>query len=159
MAKNNPYSTSSNLTFKCLQQEGEVVPTILVGRNITEYDPLHAIDTLCEFNRFLREVVSRYEENDRLRIESENKSNDLLHYIELRGDMNASDGYKAYKKLAEVRRERRCCKNENELLSPLYAFIQQNTKAINELSSILGRCRGIKELIDKRTYCARTDII
>ena len=159
MGENNRCAISVASNSKTVQQNKDPLPTILVNRNLAEYDPLHAIDALCEFNRFLRDVVSRYEENDRLRIECENKSNDLLHYIELRGDMNASEGYKAYKKLAEVRRERRCCKNENELLAPLYAFIQQNTKAINEMTAVLGRCRGIKEVIEKRTYCARTDII
>lgn len=155
MAENNRNTSNSKL----IQQNKDSLPTILVNRNLAEYDPLHAIDMICEFNHFLKNAVSRYEENERLRIESEKKSNDLLHYIELRNDMNASEGYKAYKKLAEVRRERRCCKNENELLAPLYTFIQQNTKAINELASVLGRCRGIKEVIEKRSYCARTDII
>ena len=159
MAKNNPYAAANIPNSQRVQTIEDSLPTILIGHNIAEYDPLQAIDTICEFSRFLRDVVSRYEENDRIRVECENKSNDLLHYIELHGDMNASEGYKAYKKLAEVRRERRCCKNENELLTPLYTFIQQNTKAINELATVLGRCRNIKEIIDKRTYCARTDII
>lgn len=159
MAKNNPYPLDNIPIPKSEQVNNESHPSIIISHNIAEYDPLHAIDTLCDFGRFLREVTSRFEENERIRIESEKKSNDLLHYIELSDDMNASDGYKAYKKLAEVRRERRCCKNENELLTPVYTFIQQNPKVINELSSILGRCRGIKEVIDKRAYCPRTDIL
>lgn len=156
---NNSYSMIVMPGSASINSDGDHSPMILVGRNISEFDPLHAIDTICEFNRFLREVSSRYDENERIRVDCENKSNDLLHYIELRSDMNASEGYKAYKKLAAVRRERRCCKNENELLAPLYAFIQQNSKVINELNSILGRCRTIKENIEKRAYSARTDII
>ena len=159
MAEYKPFAANAALNPKSEQQAKDALPTILVNRNIAEYDPLHALDTLCEFNHFLKAAVSRYEENERLRVESEKKSNDLLHYIELRSDMNASEGYKAYKKLAEVRRERRCCKNENELLAPIYTFVHQNTKLINELTSVLGRCRGVKELIEKRAYCARTDII
>ena len=159
MAEYKPFAANAALNPKAEQQGKEALPTILVGRNIAEFDPLDAIEMLCEFNRFLKDAVSRYEENERLRVESEKKSNDLLHYIELRNDMNAAEGYKAYKKLAEVRRERRCCKNENELLAPIYTFIQQNTKVINELTTVLGRCRGIKDLIEKRSYCARTDII
>ncbi len=73
--------------------------------------------------------------------------------------MNASEGYKTYKKLAEVRRQRRNCKNENELLAPLYVFIQQNPKTVNELATVLGKCRAAKDAIEHRMYSARTDII
>jgi len=159
MSENKLQAANNTLNSKFAPQDKESMPTILVNHNISECDPLHAIDMLCEFNRFLKDAVSRYEENERLRVENEKRSNDLLHYIELRNDMNASEGYKAYKKLAEVRRERRCCKNENELLTPLYTFIQQNAKTINDMTSVLGRCRTIKETIEKRGYCARTDII
>ena len=90
---------------------------------------------------------------------SVSKSLSLLHYIELHEDMNASEGYKTYRKLAEVRRERRVCKNENELLLPIYTFIQQNPKFINELATVLGRTRTAREAINKRMYSARTDVI
>ena len=111
------------------------------------------------FNRFLINVVAQYEANERMRSECEQKSQDLLHFIELHDDMNASEGYKIYRKMADVRRERRISKNENELLSPLYNFIQQNQRFINELSSVLGKTRTAKELIEKRIYSARTDVI
>lgn len=159
MAENNRSPASAGANSQSVQPRRDTLPAILVNSNPVEYDTLHVIDTIREFNRFLKAVVSHYEENERLRLESDHKSSDLLHYIELHGDMNASEGYKAYKMLAQVRRERRCRKNENELLAPLYAYIQQHAKAVNELSFVLGRCRGIKETIDKRAYCPRTDII
>ena len=158
MAINNPYN-AAGASIKPVYQTADPTKTILVQRNIEEYDQTNALETISEFSHFLRDVVSRYEANERIRVECEQKSNDLLHLIELHDDMNASEGYKAYKKLAEVRRERRVCKNENELLAPLYAFIQQNPKAINELAAVLGRCRAAKEAIDRRIYSARTDII
>lgn len=158
MAINNP-NNAAGASIKPVYQTADPMRTILIQRNIEEYDQTNALETICEFSHFLRDVVSRYEANERIRVECEQKSNDLLHLIELHDDMNASDGYKAYKKLAEVRRERRVCKNENELLAPLYAFIQQNPKAINELAAVLGRCRAAKEAIDRRVYSARTDII
>jgi len=159
MASNNPYCAAEGTGSKVVYQTADPTKTILIQRNIEDYDQTNALDTICEFNQFLREVVSRYESNERIRVECDQKSSDLLHYIELHDDMNASDGYKTYKKLAEVRRERRVCKNENELLAPLYSYIQQNPKAINELTAVLGRCRAAKEAIDRRIYSARTDII
>lgn len=133
--------------------------TILIQRQINDYDQTNAVEMIGAFNRFLMDVVSRYEANDRIRQECDQKSQDLLHFIELHDDMNASEGYKTYRKLAEVRRERRISKNENELLSCIYAFIQQNPKFVNELSMILGKTRAAKESIEKRIYSARTDVI
>lgn len=159
MACCNAYGQNPASGTKVAYQSPEPGKTILIQRNVEDYDQTNVLENVCEFGKFLRDVVSRYEENERIRIECEQKSMDLLHYIELHDDMNASDGYKAYKKLAQVRRERRNCKNENELLAPLYSYIQQNPKAVNELAAVLGRCRAAKEAIDKRIYSARTDII
>ena len=159
MASNNPYCAAEGTGSKVVYQTADPTKTILIQRNIEDYDQTNALDTTCEFSQFLREVVSRYESNERIRVECDQKSSGLLHYIELHDDMNASDGYQAHKKMAEVRRERRVCKNENELLAPLYSYIQQNPKAINELTAVLGRCRAAKEAIDRQIYSARTDII
>ena len=141
------------------KQGSEPGKTILFHRRIAEYDQLNAVETLGMFNHFLIDVVAQYEGNERMKTACEQKSQDLLHYIELHDDMNASEGYKIYRKLADVRRERRISKNENELLSPLYNFIQQNQRLVSELSSVLGRTRAAKETIEKRIYSARTDVI
>lgn len=52
--------------------------------------------------------------------ELENEMQDLLHYIEMAADKNAAVGSKLYKKLADIRRRRRICKNEIDLLTPVY---------------------------------------
>ena len=133
--------------------------TILIQRTIADYDQTSAVEMLTSFNRFLIDVVARYEGNEQSITECDRKSSDLLHYIELHDDMNASEGYKTYRKLADVRRERRISKNENELLLALYNFIKQNPRLVSELSSVLGKTRAAKESIEKKIYSARTDII
>ena len=131
--------------------------TILTQRSITDYDRIGAIEMLSASNRFLIDVVARYEGNEQSIAECDRKSNDLLHYIELRDDMNASDGYKTYRKLADVRRERRICKNE--LLQSVYSFIKQNPRFVSEIFSVMGKTRAAKESIEKKIYSARTDVI
>ena len=133
--------------------------TILVQRTVADYDQTHAVEMLSTFNRFLLSVVAQYEGNEQAISECDRKSSDLLHYIELHDDMNASEGYKTYRKLAEVRRERRISKNENELLLAVYNFIKQNPRLVSEISAVLGRTRAAKESIEKKIYSARTDII
>ena len=133
--------------------------TILFQRSVADYDQTGAVDILTMFNRFLIDVVSRYEGNIEVITDCDRKSSDLLHLIELREDMNAAEGYKTYRKLANVRRERRVSKNENELLAATYYFIQQNPRFVSELSSVLGKTRAAKESIEKKIYSARTNII
>ena len=133
--------------------------TKLMHKRTGDYDQTQATEVLGAFNHFVADVVSRYEANDRIRLECDQQTQDLLHFIELQDDMNASDGYKIYRKLAEVRRTRRVCKNENELLSAMYGFIQQNPKLVSELPIVLGKTRTAKECIENRLYSARTDII
>lgn len=133
--------------------------TTLLQRSVADYDTTRAVEVLSSFNRFLIEVVSRYEGNIRVIADCDRKSNDLLHFIELREDMNAAEGYKAYRKLTDVRRERRVCKNENELLNAVYTFIQQNPRFVSELNSVTGKTRAAKDSIERKIYSARTDVI
>ena len=103
-------------------------------------------------------MLSRYqlskEEYDNL----ENNMQDLLHYIEMGSDKNANVGYKLYKQLAEIRRRRRACKNEIDLLQPIYdAF--SNTETLNILAQVQGNCRIAKQKIENSAYTVRTDVL
>ena len=133
--------------------------TLLKHHNSTDYDTLDALEIIEEFNTLLKEAKSVYEENEALKKESDDQLQDLLHYAELHNNLNASDGYRVYKKITEARRERRRSKDENELLEPLMEFIRQNPKLVNEVGALVGRLRGTKRCIDQRVYMARTDII
>lgn len=54
---------------------------------------------------------------------ADQKRSDIEHFIELNTNLNASQGYKAYKLLKEVLEERREVKNQIEELRPTLDFI------------------------------------
>ena len=125
---------------------------------VKEYDTLHPEETLRLFCGDIRDMISRYEGN-KLRLEElENEMQDLLHFIEMTGDKNANAGFKLYKRLAEVRRERRTCKNELDLLHPIYENFK-DTDLLNILTRIQGSCGAAKRQIDGRAYSVRTDVL
>mgnify|MGYP007069843679 CR=1 FL=1 len=135
---------------------GQNTRPVLVG--CREYDTLHPEETIQNFCMAAREMISRYEYDREQYAELENEMQDLLHYVEISADKNANAGFKLYKRLAEVRRERRACKNEMDLLQPIYDTFH-NTGIINKLSELQGKCRNNKQLIDSREYTVRTDIL
>lgn len=73
-------------------------------------------------------------------------------------DMDGPRGYDMYKRVREIRRERRVCKNENELLRPVVNFLEQNPSIISDLERLQGSCQRLKETIDDRHYTMRTDV-
>lgn len=135
-----------------------IVPQMITLRRKQDYDSLKPEETLKEFLKFARGVISRYEDNQRLQADLEQETQDLLHYMELSGDMNACMGNEMYKKMREVRRQRRNCKLEIELLKPLYEYLSDQT-VINKLSQIQGQCRTSKDAIALRSYTLRTDVV
>lgn len=122
-----------------------------------EFDTLHPHEQIKLFVQFLTSVKSRYESNQRLQKETEDKTQDILHFVELSDNMNASRGFRMYQKITEVRRCRRNCKSENDLLQPVYDFITA-TSIIDQLSQVQGKCRTTKEIVSKRRYNLKTDV-
>lgn len=115
--------------------------------------------TLREFVKFFREIKPRYEEAVRLQGEYENQINDLQHYAELHPNLNAAQGNKLYRKLAEALRNRRACKIEVQLLEPMYQYVMKAGNLPDQLSGIQGRVRGVREKIEERVYRCRTEIL
>ena len=131
--------------------------------NVTDYQKYQkaiilASDELAMYEAKLAEIRSMplmsKDQYDHLEYEMQ----DLLHYIEMGSDKNANAGYKSYKRLAEIRRERRSCKNEMDLLQPIYDAFGGGDK-LNVLAQIQGSCRVTKQSIDNRAYTVRTDIL
>lgn len=145
------------------QKESQVMdiqpskPNQILHYNV-EYDTTHPEDTIRKFCSDIREMVSRYEGNKQRLIEIEGEHQDLLHYIEISPFKKVTDGYKLYRKLAELRRERRALKNENDLLQPLYDTFRQ-PDILNRLSKVQGDVSKVHDAIDGRVYGTRSDIL
>ena len=147
--------SKENDTEKIVEDKIESRP-VLCGH--AEYDTLKPESKISKFCADVREMISQYEYDKERLVELDNQVQDILHYIELTENKNANAGYKLYKQLTEVRRERRRCKNEIDLLQPVYdAF--HNTDILNRLSEVQGRCRNAKQFIDGRGYSIRTDVL
>ena len=123
-----------------------------------EYDTTHPEETIRKFCSDIRGMVTRYEGNKRRLIDIESEQQDLLHYIEIAPFKTVPNGYKLYRKLAELRRERRALKNENDLLQPLYEAFRL-PDMLNRLSKVQGDVAKTQEGINGRVYGIRTDIL
>ena len=137
------------------------IPPVLVtlSRHV-DYDTTNPVEHISDFVSFSKLVVTRYEENHRLMDVYEKETQDVLHYIELHANMNAADGNEMYKKLREIRRNRRQCKNEMDLLEPAYNFFKtQAAELATQLSVVQGKCKQLKVGIDSRQYTLRTGVI
>lgn len=139
--------------------ESTSTPHVVQFYRAVEYDTLHPEDTIRDFLRFLRDVKSRHAGNMRLIAEYNLQQQDLEHYVEMTDYLDRTAGHAFYRKLRDLRRERRAVKNEAELLEPLVAFIDTNTDFIKRLEQIQGTVGAKKKHIDQLNYTVRTNIL
>lgn len=102
----------------------------------------------------IKSVIDTYENNYTRIGELDLLQEDLLHEIEW-SCCNVVDGFKLYKELQEVRRERRDRKNENDSLKPLYDLLEPKKKMLEQLNQCIGECRKNDEAISRRSYIPR----
>ena len=121
-----------------------------------DFDTLAVIDHIKDFSDFLAAATQRYEFNASRITEIDTETQDILHYIEL---ADTRKKITIYNRLSEIRRERRCCKNENDVLKPVYDWIKTSDQAVNRLPAVLGACRKTKDIVTNREYGLRTDIL
>lgn len=151
---NNPEASGAETA----EPQTGTVPVLLTLDGTCEYDTMHLVEHIRDFAAFSRDVVT--EENKRQLGVFDCETQDILHYIELHSDLNACEGAKMYRKLREIRRKRRLCKNEIDLLEPVYDFfVNQNPDLHHKLSNLQGRCKTLKAGIDQRQYTLRTGVI
>lgn len=107
----------------------------------------------------IRDIPERHKQNKDELEQIRKEELDLLHLIELT-NMNASEGFKAYKELQKVLQRRRKLKDENELLTPLAETIRKFKGNLAELDKIIGDIRRIEASQGNRMYkCrVRTDL-
>ena len=120
---------------------------------------LNPVAFIRSFNKSCGEVISRYNFNEECIQRRENDTQDILHEIELSGYKNAREGYKLYKKLKLVREDRRRAKAENEVLKPLIDWLAVNKQLRDQLGKVQGQCSTKQQLIAKRIYTPRGDIV
>ena len=123
-----------------------------------EYDSQQPEKTIRDFVSDIRGMMAKYEFNRGRITEIEAELLDLEHYMEISSFKTVPNGYKLYRKMAELRRERRACKNENDLLQPIYEYFHA-TEVLGKLGRVQGECAKAKEAIDNRTYMVRTDVL
>ena len=102
-------------------------------------------------------VVKDYERDlDRIK-EIEDELQDLYHEIELSPSKDMYAGYLLYKRIRELRIERRRCKDETELMKETYEFFksQQGQSFKNKIQSLQGSARKLRDVQEKRTYKLR----
>lgn len=122
------------------------------------YDALNTEDTLKDFASFLRTVISRYEENQRLMEEAEARESDLNHCMELAVDLTEKERRMIFRRLTEALQTRRTCKAENEILAPLYSYVSDKV-LINKLAQIQGTVSSVKDTVSNRSYGCRTSVL
>lgn len=145
----------SSETASCSDQGN--VDQHFLGGNIGDFDTTHALSHLEDFTAWCRQVVERYKGNERAVEMLDAQMQDIMHYIELSENLGGVDGYRSYCLLRDVRRERRKCKSENDLLRPLYEYLSDRV-VMNQLAQVLGKIRSANETISKRQYVLRTDV-
>ena len=123
-----------------------------------EYDTTNPESTMRDFVKDIQGMLNRFEGNRARIFEIEAELNDLEHYMEIGNYKNVPEGYKLYRKLAELRRERRACKNENDLLKPIYDYFHA-TDVLPKLTNVQGEVSKVKNAIDMRVYSVRTSVL
>ena len=123
-----------------------------------EYDTLRSTEQLKAFCAFIRDVISRYEENQRQQEEAETMEMDLKHCIELAQRLTEKEKKTLYNKFTEVLQLRRACKSENEILQPLYNYFSDRV-LLNKIQQLQGTISNIKEIVSNRTYSCRTSVL
>lgn len=123
-----------------------------------EYDSLDSVESLKNFGSFIKNVISRYEENQRRQEEAETMEMDIEHAIELAEKLTEKEKKQLYCKLTDVLQTRRACKSENEILQPLYDYFKDKT-LLSKLAQLQGTVSSVKEIVSNRSYSCRTTIL
>ena len=137
---------------------GSPPPPKITYHNNDKYDSMRPEEHIREFVDYIRRCIRQYDWDEEQLYICDQQTQDLLHYMEMTDKKKQRDGYNLYSELMKVRRERRRCKNEMEILAPVCQLFR-NTKLLDQMTKIQGECGIVKESINHRLYSARTDIL
>lgn len=102
-------------------------------------------------------VIKDYE-RDLERIEEiQDELQDIMHEIELSPSKDMYNGYLLYKRMRELRIERRRCKEQTELMKETYEFFksQQGQSFKNRMQQLQGNAAKLRKTQENRTYTPR----
>ena len=105
---------------------------------------------------FFESAVKEYEMNREIMKYTDDKTQDILHELEL-VPHRYNEKAKLAQELAEVRKQRRTSKNTCEILAPIVGWYEKQQPAINALTRVLGDMRKIDEKRENRLYYKRAD--
>lgn len=151
-----PFGTQKEVPVTTLPSISKGVQPILHYN--MEYDSSHPEETIRNFVASVKGMVAKYNTNASRITEIESELVDLYHYIEIASNQKVTDGYKLYRRITDLRRERRACKNENDLLKPIYDYFHA-TDVLPKLTNVQGEVAKMKNAIDMRVYSVRTAVL
>jgi hypothetical protein len=102
------------------------------------------------------EVIESYEYAQKREVELTGMQQDLLHEIEWTEKAGAVGGYKMFKKLQEIRIERRKCKMDMKSLKPMYDYLSSKGKMGDQLDKLIVDSKSAKKGVVKVTYMPRS---
>ena len=104
-----------------------------------------------QFLNFLREIETTYKLYVEYQKEQEDLTQDLLHKLELER-LTENEKRKLTTQLRINRKDRRFFKDRVEEFEPVFNFIFENKKVIQELQRVLGEVRKQEKYHEHRTY-------
>ena len=123
------------------------------------YDSLNPEDKLSEFVKLFKDAKARYDSDLEMERDLDVQTQDILHMIELTDTRKPHVYAESFKKIREIRQERRKCKAEIEMLTPLINYSNAHAMEIKNLERVLGDVRKAKELIARRGFSPRNEDI
>lgn len=120
----------------------------IITENIQQW-----IDKVSELNGLKDDALKRKENLCKQLSDIEKELTDLAHYVEF-CDLNAAQGYKAYKMIKERRIQRRAIKNEIAVIDVIIddqfgsSLVEQVTKAVHGMEERTYVPRALNELFD-----------
>lgn len=102
-------------------------------------------------------VIKDYEKDLERIKEIEDELQDIFHEIEMSPSKNMYAGYLFYKRIRELRIERRRCKEQTEVMKETYEFFksQQGQSFKNKIQQLQGNAAKLRDVQEKRTYKPR----
>ena len=102
----------------------------------------------------IRKLPKEYEDNLKKLDRIEREITDINHYMEL-VDLNASEGFQAYKDKQRALRERRKLKDDNDELRVLYPFLKSLRDRQSVVEKAVQEVRKVKNVRKHRSYRCR----